>query len=93
MELLKKSIKTFSEALDVNLSILEEEEANDLATDGKGIELWTKNESGARDEKLGPFDDEETRSFYCDVPDLLSTKPPALLGINPNDLEKQKERN
>jgi hypothetical protein len=25
---------------------------------------------------LGPFDDEETRAFYCDLPDLLSTKPP-----------------
>mmetsp|Transcript_33579 Transcript_33579/g.61792 ORF Transcript_33579/g.61792 Transcript_33579/m.61792 type:complete len:1566 (-) Transcript_33579:189-4886(-) len=93
MESLKKSVETLSEALDVDVPVLEEEEAVTEATDGKGIELWTKNESGAGDEKLGPFDDEETRSFYCDVPDLLSTKPPALLGINANDLEKQKERN
>ena len=91
METLKKSIETLSEALDVDVPVLEEEEAEESA-DGKGIELWSKNNEG-RDEKLGPFDDEETRSFYCDVPDLLSTKPAALLGLKPDDVEKLKERN
>lgn len=93
MESLKKSVETLAEVLDLNVPILEEEEdLADGASDGKGIELWSKNENGG-DENLGPFDDEETRSFYCDVPDLLSMKPPALLGINSVDLERQKERN
>ena len=91
MDTLKKGVETLSEALDVDVPVLEEEEAEESA-DGKGIELWSKNNEG-RDEKLGPFDDEETRSFYCDVPDLLSTKPAALLGLKPDDVEKLKERN
>ena len=92
MESLKKSVEALSEALDVDAPVLDEEEAfNVESSDGKGIELWSRNDAG--DENLGPFDDEETRSFYCNVPDLLSTKPPALLGINANDLEKLKERN
>ena len=91
MDTLKKSVETLSDALDVDVPVLEEEEATDEAS-GKGIELWSKNNEG-RDEKLGPFDDEETRSFYCDVPDLLSTKPAALLGLKPEDVEKMKERN
>ena len=53
--------------------------------------MWTKGDSGS--ERLGPFDDEETRSFYCDVPDFLSTKPHALLGISEADVEKQREKN
>ena len=94
MESLTKSVEALSEALDAEAPTLEEEEAmDDEATDGKGIELWTKNVNDTGNEQLGPFDDEETRSFYCDVPDLLSIKPPALLGINPIDFEKQKERN
>ena len=92
MDTLKKSVETLSEALDVDVPVLEEEETNEDSADGKGIELWSKNNEG-RDEKLGPFDDEETRSFYCDVPDLLSTKPAALLGLKPEDVEKLKERN
>jgi hypothetical protein len=35
---------------------------------------------------LGPFDDEEARSFYCDLPDLLTTIPPALLGLTQEDV-------
>ena len=94
MESLKKSVETLSEVLDVDVPVLEEEDTLDDTgdTDGKGIELLKKE--GSEDaERLGPFDDEETRSFYCDVPDLLSTKPPALLGLNAGDVEKLKERN
>jgi hypothetical protein len=92
LESLKKSVEALSEALDMDAPVLDEEETSNVeSTDGKGIELWSRDDAG--DENLGPFDDEETRSFYCIVPDLLSTKPPALLGINANDLEKLKERN
>lgn len=101
LENLKKSVETLSDVLDVDPPVLpsseEEGEDNAGATDGRGIKLWTKNENDPSDEdrdaRLGPFDDEETRSFYCDVPDLLATKPPALLGVSLVDLEKQKERN
>jgi regulator of nonsense transcripts 2 len=93
LENLKKSVEALSDVLNVDLPSLpksDEDEENAEATDGKGISLWTKNDT---DENLGPFDDEETRAFYCDVPDFLETKPAALLGLNPADLEKQKERN
>ena len=73
--------------------MLEEEEAEDAVEDGKGIQLWTKGENADGDADLGPFDDDATRSFYCDVPDLLTTKPPALLGIGEKELEEMKERN
>ena len=96
LENLKKSVETLSDVLDVDPPVLQssddDEEGNSEAADGKGISLWTKNENDT-DENLGPFDDEETRAFYFDVPDLLSTKPAALLGLSPADLEKQKERN
>ena len=96
LENLKKSVDTLSDILDVDPPVLQssddDEEGNAESGDGKGISLWTKNENDT-DENLGPFDDEETRAFYCDVPDLLSTKPAALLGLSPADLEKQKERN
>lgn len=92
MESLTKSVESLSEVLDEDIPPLVEEEVVEEATDGKGIELWTKGESGSA-ERLGPFDDEETRSFYCDVPDFLSTKPHALLGISEADVERQKEKN
>jgi hypothetical protein len=92
MESLRKSVEALSEALDVDSPVLDEAESSNIeSSDGKGIELWSRVDAG--DENLGPFDDEETRSFYCNIPDLLSTKPPALLGISANDLEKLKERN
>ena len=95
LENLKKSVETLSDVLDVDqphLPSSDEDEDAAETVDGKGISLWTKNENDT-DENLGPFDDEETRAFYCDLPDFLSTKPAALLGLNALDLEKQKERN
>ena len=91
MDSLTKSVETLSEVLGENIPLLVEEEVIEEETDGKGIELWTKGEAGS--ERLGPFDDEETRSFYCDIPDFLSTKPHALLGLNEADVEKQREKN
>ena len=89
---LKKSVETLSDVLDVDAPILKDEEKEMETSDGKGIELWNRGSANG-EENLGPFDDEETRSFYCTVPDLLSTKPPGLLGINLNEVEKLKERN
>lgn len=100
MDSLTKSVEALSEALDLDIPPLpsQEESGNgEGATDGKGIELWTKSDNDSTDPesraRLGPFDDEETRSFYCDVPDLLATNPPAMLGIAAEDVEKKKEKN
>jgi regulator of nonsense transcripts 2 len=95
MESLTKSVGSLAESLDITVPMLESAEAiNAESSDGKGIELWSGgNETDGSDEKLGPFDDEETRRFYCNLPDLLSTKPPALLGISASDFSKTKERN
>ena len=42
---------------------------------------------------MGPFDDEETRVFYCDIPDFLSMIPPALLGYAADEIEKLRAAN
>ena len=42
---------------------------------------------------MGPFDDEETREFYCDIPDFLSMIPPALLGYSMDEVEKLRATN
>jgi hypothetical protein len=36
----------------------------------------------------GPFDDEETRAFYEDLPDLLAMLPPTLLGLTVEEAER-----
>lgn len=88
-EQLKKSIEAIAEALDQDLVTIQEEEEDDPAvpSGGTGVQLWTKAEECPEGTHLGPFDDEETRAFYCDLPDLLSTKPPALLGLTPEQVE------
>lgn len=90
-ESLYKSVETLSDVLDQVMPALieEKEEENEV---GQGIELWTKGEEGG-DDDLGPFDDEETRSFYCDISDLLATIPPALLGMSDEEIERVKREN
>ena len=46
-----------------------------------------------KDSNLGPFDDEETKAFYCDIPDFLTTIPPALLGYSTQEIERKQESN
>ena len=70
-------------------STIEEEENEVAEGSGVGVELWTKggDDDGAGD--YGPFDDEETRVFYSDIPDLLTTVPPALLSMSVEEIEKR----
>jgi regulator of nonsense transcripts 2 len=92
LDSLKKSVEALSDVLDQPMPQLEEEESEEAEGGGVGVELWTKgDEDGAAD--YGPFDDEETRAFYSDIPDLLTTIPPALLGMTPEDIEKRKAEN
>ena len=87
-----KSVEALSDILDQPMPQLKEEEAEETDGGGTGVELWTKggDEDG---NDFGPFDDEETRAFYCDIPDLLTTVPPALLSMSQDEIDKRKAEN
>lgn len=91
-ESLRKSVETLAEILNTDMPILEvvdeEEKKDELVL---GLEVY-KGEDGY-ETNLGPFDDEETRDFYCDIPDLLTTIPSALLGYNAEDVERIQKAN
>ena len=72
---------------------LKEEENEEADGGGTGVELWTKAGGDEEGANFGPFDDEETRAFYCDIPDLLTTVPPALLGMSQDEIDKRKADN
>jgi len=104
VDTLKKSLETLSEVIDLdipdtpNLSDDQDELGDGLAGGGNpsstgGLELWTTKEEDGISSSLGPFDDEEIRSFYCDLPDLLSTVPPTLLGMTMQEVEDKKAHN
>jgi regulator of nonsense transcripts 2 len=89
---LLKSVESLSDILDEEAPILIDEDDSAGGNAGAGVEVWTKRGTGEEDD-LGPFDDEETRDFYFDLPDLLATIPPALLGLSPEQIQKRKEEN
>ncbi|KAL3922487.1 MAG: hypothetical protein SGILL_002183 [Bacillariaceae sp.] len=91
-ETLWKSVETMSDILGLPMPQLEEEE-DDEQQGGSGVEVWTKTGTEDEDANFGPFDDEETRAFYCDVPDYLTTIPPALLGLSEDQIEQRKAEN
>ena len=88
---LDKSVEAMSDILDLPLPKLEKE-AEEETEGGTGVEVWTKDGSDETND-FGPFDDEETRAFYCDIPDFLTTVPPALIGLSPEEIEKRKDIN
>lgn len=90
-ESLQKSVEALSDSLDQPVPVLLVEDDDLDAARGSGVEIWTKEAGGQ--ENLGPFDDEETRAFYCDVPDFLTTIPPALLGITEEEIERRNQAN
>lgn len=90
-ENLQKSVDVLSDVLDQPVPILVEDEDDGDQAGGLGVEVWTKG--GNEENDFGPFDDEETRDFYCDIPDMLATIPPVLLGMTPEQIEKKKEEN
>ena len=91
LDSLRKSVETLAEVLNESIPEIEEEEDEKKDEGATGLEVY-KGEDG-RDANLGPFDDEETRTFYCDIPDLLTTIPPTLLGYSAADVEKMQEAN
>lgn len=91
MENLGKCVHALAEALNEEVPVLEDEENEEVTEEKIGVEVY-KNQDG-KDSNLGPFDDEETKAFYCDIPDLLTTIPPALLGYSAEEVEKKQEVN
>jgi regulator of nonsense transcripts 2 len=89
-ESLQKSIEAMSDILDMATPQLVEDSKDDLAEGGRGVEVWTRGGGDEDGRNSGPFDDEETRAFYCDVPDFLTTVPPALLGLSQDEVDKRK---
>ena len=91
LESLQKSVEVLSDILVQPLPVLEEEKDEGEGNgSGVGLELWTKEGEGT---DFGPFDDEETRAFYCDIPDLLTTIPLALLGMTQEDVDRLQAEN
>mmetsp|Transcript_4770 Transcript_4770/g.11310 ORF Transcript_4770/g.11310 Transcript_4770/m.11310 type:complete len:1490 (-) Transcript_4770:1647-6116(-) len=90
-ENLLKTVEALSDIMALKMPQLKEEENEEADGSGPGVELWTKE--GGDGDDFGPFDDEETRAFYCDIPDLLTTIPPALLSLSPEEIEKRKADN
>lgn len=87
---LEKSVEALADVLDEQQPQLVDEDKDPDQVYGRGVEVWTKS-GGEAD--FGPFDDEETRAFYCDIPDLLTTVPPVLLGLTPDQIERRKDEN
>jgi regulator of nonsense transcripts 2 len=90
-ENLHKSVEALSDVLDEDSPVLLDDVDAAGREAGAGVEVWTKG--AGEEEDFGPFDDEETRDFYFDIPDLIATIPPALLGLTPDQIQKRKEEN
>ena len=71
---------------------IDEEEEDEEEDEGDGLTLWT-NAGAAFVEGGGAYDDEETRAFYEDLPDLLATVPASVLGLSQEQADMLKERN
>ena len=92
-ENLTKWVDSLAEALDLGVPTLaKEEEEEDPDAGTRGIELLGKDQEDGEGD-LGPYDDAETKSFYTDIPDLLTTLPATLLGMTPDEVEKKKADN
>ena len=90
-ESLLKCVESLSDILAKPVPHLEEDK-EEKYSNGPGIEVLTTGADGENVD-FGPFDDEETRAFYCDIPDYLTTVPPALLGLTTNAIEAKKMEN
>lgn len=93
VENLTKWVEGLADALNLDVPVLVGGGEDDPdAEEGGGIELVGKGKEDGGDD-LGPYDDEETKSFYTDIPDLLSTLPATLLGLTPEMVEKKNAEN
>ncbi|EGZ11827.1 hypothetical protein PHYSODRAFT_547735 [Phytophthora sojae] len=91
-EKLQTSVNSLADALDREVPPLPVEEKDDGSGRG-GILVWEGGEGGGRElSRDGPFDDEATRSFYEDLPDLLELVPAVVLGLTEADVAELKKK-
>lgn len=89
-EKLSSSVFTLSDLLDMDVPELPKDE-DALQDDGAtGLSLWGGD--GKHEFYIGgPFNDEETRAFYEDLPDILETVPAVVLGLSEVEIQRIKE--
>eukprot|EP00604_Paraphysomonas_vestita_P001522 CAMPEP_0174822672 /NCGR_PEP_ID=MMETSP1107-20130205/17629_1 /TAXON_ID=36770 /ORGANISM="Paraphysomonas vestita, Strain GFlagA" /LENGTH=137 /DNA_ID=CAMNT_0016042307 /DNA_START=383 /DNA_END=793 /DNA_ORIENTATION=+ len=77
-----------STGLDIIPELKEEEENQDGSS---GISLWEGGANNLVGADFGPWGDSETKSFYEDLPDLLTIVPLTILGLTPEQATELKE--
>ncbi|KAL3662104.1 hypothetical protein V7S43_012905 [Phytophthora oleae] len=90
-EKLQTSVNSLADALDREVPPLPVEEKDDGSSNG-GILVWEGEGGGRELSRDGPFDDEATRSFYEDLPDLLELVPAVVLGLTEADVAELKKK-
>lgn len=90
---LQASVNSLADALDREVPSLPLEKKDDDSGRG-GLLLWDGGDGSGRAEMQmdGPFDDEDTRSFYEDLPDLLELVPAVVLGLNEAEVAELKKK-
>ncbi|OQR84133.1 regulator of nonsense transcripts 2 [Achlya hypogyna] len=89
-EKLTTSITTLSEALQKPVPALPADTSDDGAL--SQLLVWDGNEGRAELHADGPFDDEDTRAFYEDLPDLLELVPAVVLGLSEAEVAELKAK-
>ncbi|KAF0699782.1 Aste57867_9663 [Aphanomyces stellatus] len=87
-EKLTASITTLSEALQKPIPELPVDNSDDARL--AQLLLWEGGEGRAESHADGPFDDEDTRCFYEDLPDLLELVPAVVLGLTEAEVAELK---
>ncbi|KAF4035000.1 Up-frameshift suppressor 2 [Phytophthora infestans] len=91
-EKLQTSVNSLADALDRDVPPLPVEEKDDGSRNGS-ILVWEGGDGTGRElSRDGPFDDEATRSFYEDLPDLLELVPAVVLGLTEADVAELKKK-
>ncbi|EEY60387.1 regulator of nonsense transcripts 2, putative [Phytophthora infestans T30-4] len=91
-EKLQTSVNSLADALDRDVPPLPVEEKDDGSGNGS-ILVWEGGDGTGRElSRDGPFDDEATRSFYEDLPDLLELVPAVVLGLTEADVAELKKK-
>ncbi|KAG2772108.1 Regulator of nonsense transcripts [Phytophthora cactorum] len=91
-EKLQTSVNSLADALDRDVPPLPVEEKDDGSANGS-ILVWEGGDGAGRElSRDGPFDDEATRSFYEDLPDLLELVPAVVLGLTEADVAELKKK-
>ncbi|CAI5730737.1 unnamed protein product [Hyaloperonospora brassicae] len=91
-EKLQTSVNALADALDREVPPLPVEKRDDGSGRGE-ILVWEGGEGGGRESgRGGPFDDEATRSFYEDLPDLLELVPAVVLGLTEADVAELRRK-